>query len=256
MSQMPAPSHPHSRRSIYPIRIAVVYYSRFGAVEALAEKIAEGAKEVSGIEALLIRVDDWQIGEPVPGPATDGGSRQRAAMLGKLISADAIIVGSPGYFGSMAAPVKRLFEECATSARPPVTDRTRPWRQYLFRNKVGGAFTATATPHGGNEQTLQSILTMLMHLGMIVVTPGQQQPILENDAAPYGPTAITGPSGDRVPEEAVLESARTFGRYVAEVTLWLRLGQTRWPNPTRLDESPSPGRNLVPDEVLDLVRSQ
>lgn len=78
--------------------------------------------------------------------------------------------------------------------------------------------------------TLHSILTMLMHLGMIIVTPGQQQPILENEAAPYGPTAITGATGDRPLSPEVIENARRFGRHVAEVTAWVRLGQERWPS--------------------------
>jgi NAD(P)H dehydrogenase (quinone) len=155
-------------------------------------------------------------------------NRGRAATLNQLLAADAIIVGSPGYFGSMASAVKHLFEECVTSATPPATDRSRPWRQYLFHNKIGAAFTATGTTHGGNEQTLHSILTMLMHLGMIVVTPGQQQPILENDAAPYGPTAITGPEGDLPLTDEAAEAARNFGRDVARVTTWVRVGQAEW----------------------------
>ena len=189
-------------RTVYPVRLLVVYYSRFGAIQTLADRVAEGARQVGGMEARLLRVEDAPYPQPMAGASDNAAvASQRAALLNQLTAADAIVVGSPGYFGSMASPVKRFFEESATAEFQPATDGSRPWRQYLFRNKVGAAFTATATPHGGNEETLHSILTMFMHLGMIVVTPGQQQPILENGSAPYGATAITGPSGDRVPTE-------------------------------------------------------
>lgn len=226
-------------RTVYPVRVLVVYYTRFGAIENLAERIAEGAREVGGIEARLLRVDD-----SFPGYSGDDGvaaATRRAALLNQLVSADALVVGSPGYFGSMASPIKRFFEECATAERPPATDRSRPWRQRLFHNKVGAAFTATATPHGGNEQTLHSILTMFMHLGMIVVTPGQQQPILENDAAPYGATTITGPTGDQPPGSAEQEAASRLGQRIAETTVCLRLGQARWPS---LPPDGDPAREL------------
>lgn len=216
-------------RAVFPVRLLVVYYSRFGAIEALANLVAEGAQGVGRTEVGLLCVEETSPGHGEG--AGDGGAAvaNRAALLNRMVASDAIVVGSPGYFGSMASAVKRLFEECATSEFPPGTDKSRPWRQPLFRNKVGAAFTATATPHGGNEQTLHSILTMFMHLGMIVVTPGQQQPILENESAPYGATAITGPSGDRTPTDSEQEAARQLGRQVAEVAVWLRLGQERWP---------------------------
>lgn len=211
-----------------PIRVAIVYYSRFGAVERLAKCVAEGVQRAGNATVDLLKVEDQPIDEPRPGEDENAVLRRRAAVVNRLTSADALIVGSPGYFGTMAAAVKRLFEDCATAAVTPMTDRTRPWRHYLFKNKVGAAFTATGTPHGGNEQTLHSILTMFMHFGMLVVTPGQQQPILENEAAPYGATTISGPTGDRpaTPEEE--ERARSLGQRVAEVTTWVVTGAEAW----------------------------
>lgn len=140
-------------------------------------------------------------------------------------AAHALVVGAPAYFGSMASAVKRLFEDCVTEASPPAFDRSRPWWHHLFRDKVGAAFTASGTPHGGNEQTLQSILTMMMHLGMIVVTPGQGEPILVDESAPYGATTVTGPTGDREPTEGEQESARRLGRRAAQVAAWLAVGK-------------------------------
>ncbi len=211
-----------------PIRVLVVYYSRFGAVEHLAQCVAEGAQRLGHVEVDLLEIEDQPIDELRPGEDANAMLSRRAAVVNRLARADALIVGSPGYFGDMAAAVHRLFEDCATAAIAPSTDRTRPWRHYLFRDKVGGAFTATGTPHGGNEATLLSILRMFMHFGMIPVTPGQQQPILENESAPYGATTISGPSGDRPPTPDEEEQARRLGQRIAEVTTWLVTGATAW----------------------------
>jgi NAD(P)H dehydrogenase (quinone) len=211
-----------------PIRVLIVYYSRFGAVERLAHCVAQGAQTVENVAVELLRVEDQPIDEWRPGEDENAMLQRRAAIVNRLTTADALIVGSPGYFGGMASAVKRLFEDCATAAISPMTDRTRPWRHYLFKDKVGAAFTATGTPHGGNEQTLLSILTMFMHFGMIPVTPGQQQPILENAAAPYGATTISGPQGDRAPTPEEEDQARRLGQRVAEVTTWVVTGATAW----------------------------
>lgn len=209
-------------------RVLIVYYSRFGAVRSLAERVADGARRAGTVDVDLLEVEDRPVGDPRPGESIHDMELRRAAVVNRLARADAIIVGTPSYFGSMASPVKRLFEDCATAANPPVTDQTRPWRHYLFRDKAGAAFTASGTPHGGNEMTLHSVLTMMMNLGMIVVTPGQGIPIIENEAAPYGATTITGPQGDRPPTAAVQQAAADLGRRVAEVTTWLVLGRALW----------------------------
>ncbi len=223
------------------VDILVVYYSRFGAVRSLAERIAEGARGVEGVRAYLLEVEHRPVDELRHGEGEHAMEMRRAALVNRLASADALVVGTPAYFGSMASPVKRLFEDLATAASPPATNQSRPWRHHLFRDKVGGAFTASATPHGGNEQALHSILTMMMHLGMIVVTPGQQEPILENEAAPYGATTITGPEGSLEPTETDREAARDLGQRVAEITTWLHLGRVRWQQmPGRREKGFSP----------------
>jgi NAD(P)H dehydrogenase (quinone) len=209
------------------VQVVIVYYSRFGAVRTLAERIADGVRRVANAEVRVLAVEDQPISEPRPGESPHQMELRRASIVNELGAADALIVGAPAYFGSMASPVKRLFEDCTTAGDPPATDQTRPWRQYHFRDKIGAAFTASATPHGGNEAALHSILTMMMHLGMIVVTPGQGAPILENDAAPYGPTAITGPQGDRIPGAEEQEAARRLGERVAQIATWLKLGRLR-----------------------------
>ncbi len=210
------------------IDVLIVYYSRFGTVGALAKLIAEGAEQVDGVNVSLLAVDDQPIGELRPEETRHDMEIRRARTVGRFSSADAIVVGAPAYFGSLASPMKRLFEDCVTASVPTVRDDSRPWRHHLFRNKVGAAFTSSSTPHGGNEMTLTSILTLMMHMGMLIVTPGQREPLLEHVAAPYGATAVSGPSGDGKPSEEEAVAARELGRRVAEVTQWITRGHMTW----------------------------
>jgi NAD(P)H dehydrogenase (quinone) len=205
-----------------------VYYSRFGVVELLAERVAEGARREPGVQTDLLPIDDTPPSELRAGEEEEAMRERREHLLHRLTSADAIIVGSPSYFGGPASPLKRLFEDCLTDDTPPDTDRSRPWRHERFRNKVGAAFAASGTPHGGNEETLRSILTMLMHFGMVVVTPGQRSPILEHEAAPYGATAVSGADGRRLPDRAEQDEARDLGEQVAQIASWLRDGRDAW----------------------------
>jgi NAD(P)H dehydrogenase (quinone) len=207
--------------------VLIIYYSRFGVVREQAKLIFEGVKRVPMTHVELLEVQDQPIAELHANEHEQDMASRRAVIVNKLDEADALIVGAPTYFGSMASPIKRLFEDTVT-ANPPPTDRTRPWLHHRFRDKVGAAFTASGTPHGGNEMALHSILTMMMHLGMIVVTPGQGQPILANPAAPYGPTAIAGPEGDQALGDQAEAEARALGERVARLTTWLRWGRTMW----------------------------
>lgn len=224
-----------------PLQVLIVCYSRYGVVKLLAERIAEGAGREPGVEAELLIVEDLPVTELRSDENPDDMRRRRAVLLNQLTAADALIMGSPSYFGSMAAPLKRFFEDCTTAEGPQAQDRSRPWRHHLFRDKVGAAFAASGTPHGGNEQTLLSILTMMMHLGMIVVTPGQRPPILEHEAAPYGATAISGADGRRLPSDLEQEEARALGEQVARVASWVRRGRQAWEQ-SRYGHGPDVGR--------------
>jgi NAD(P)H dehydrogenase (quinone) len=228
-----------------PLRITIVYYSRYGTVRLLAEGIAAGAHREPGVVTDVVAVEDLPIGELREGEGPDDAQQRRTALLNRLAEADALVVGSPSYFGSMASPLKRLFEDCATAEAPPMHDRTRPWRQHRFRGKVGAAFAASGTPHGGNEQTLLSILTMMMHLGMLAATPGQGLPILQNEAAPYGATAISGADGHRVPDAQELGWARDLGEQVARLARWLADGRAAWEQ-ARYEHGPAPDSSPLP----------
>lgn len=206
------------------LRVMVVYYSRFGLIAEVAEQVAAGVRGVPGAHAELLAVEEESLNALRPGETEEDRRRRQLTLLNTLARAHAVIAGAPAYFGSMASPLKRFFEDCAT-AETAVLDRTRPWHHYVFRDKAAGAFTSSATPHGGNEQALQSILTMLMHLGMVVVTPGQRGPILEQPNAPYGATAISGATGRHQLSEAEVEEARHLGARVATIAGWLRAGR-------------------------------
>jgi NAD(P)H dehydrogenase (quinone) len=211
------------------IHILIATYSRFGVLKLMAEYIADGARSVPGVDVHLIEIEDLPIDIPRPGESNSDHLLRRGVLMERIAGADALIVGAPAYFGSMASPVKRFFEDCLTAeSAPPAIDRSRPWRHTVLRDTVGAAFTASGTPHGGNELALHSILTLFMHLGMIVVTPGQGQPILSNAAAPYGATAITGASGDGLPTADEQEAARELGERVARIATWVSLGRTEW----------------------------
>jgi len=221
--------HTSRTTGVRSIQVLIVTYSRFGVLNLMAEYIADGVRSVPGVEVHLMEVEDLPIDILRPGETQTEHLLRRGVLLERITGADALIVGAPAYFGSMASPVKRFFEDCLTAeSAPPSIDRSRPWRHVALRDTVGAAFTASGTPHGGNELALHSILTMFMHLGMIVVTPGQGQPILSNPAAPYGATAITGASGDTPPTVEEQAAARALGVRVARVATWVALGRTEW----------------------------
>ncbi len=232
------------------LHVLIVYYSRFGAVGALASAIAEGVREVPGVESSLLEVEERPIEELRPGETEHEMQRRRARVVDQFVNVDAVIVGSPAYFGSMAAPVKRLFEDAATASVPPVTDRSRPWRHHLFRDKVGAAFTSSATPHGGNEMALHSMLTLMMHLGMLIVTPGQHEPVFSVGTSPYGATAVVAVHDAQTPSPDEQRDARELGRRVAEVTRWVVEGRLAWEQEEgrrrARDRSAAPGADQGP----------
>lgn len=199
-------------------------------LKLLAERATQGARAaVPSIEVGCLEVEEAPIEQLRPGETQAEMQRRRAAILDRLAMGDAVVVGTPAYFGSIASPGKRLFEDCfVASGGTAIDDRSRPWRAPLLRQKVGAAFTASGTPHGVNELALHSVLTLFMHLYMLVVTPGQGDPILENATTPYGATAVAGASGDHLPTEAEQAAACALGERVARITTWLRSGRTDW----------------------------
>jgi NAD(P)H dehydrogenase (quinone) len=196
-------------------KILVLYYSSYGHVERMAEAVAEGVREVSGTE-----VDIKRVPELVPEAAArkSGMKLDQPAPVADpddLANYDAIIFGTPTRFGNMAGQMRNFL------------DRTgNLWATGALIGKVGSVFASTATQHGGQETTITSFHTTLLHHGMIIVGlpySFQGQSSLEEitGGSPYGATTIAGSKGDRMPSENELAGARFQGRHVAEITIRL-----------------------------------
>jgi len=191
-------------------KILVLYYSTYGHIETMANAVAEGARE-AGASVDIKRV-----------PETVEESRARAnhfkydqdapiATVEELADYDAIIVGTGTRFGRMSSQMAAFLDQAGGL-----------WARGALNGKVGGAFTSSATQHGGQETTLFSIITNLLHFGMTIVGldyghAGQMGHEEVVGGAPYGATTIAGGDGSRQPSEIDLAGARYQGRRVAEV---------------------------------------
>jgi NAD(P)H dehydrogenase (quinone) len=196
-------------------KVLVLYYSAYGHIEKMAEAVAEGARE-AGAE-----VDIKRVPELVPEDIakSSGFKLDQAAPIAKvedLANYDAIIVGTGTRYGRI------------TSQMASFLDQTGPlWARGALNGKVGGAFSSTATQHGGQETTLMSIITNLLHLGLVVVGlnygfAGQMKLDEVTGGAPYGATTITGSDGSRQPSQNELDGARYQGRKIAEIAAKLK----------------------------------
>ncbi len=199
-------------------RVLVLYHSTHGHVEAMAEAEAEGARSVAGTQADIRRVpelvpDDVQrksgfkLDQPAP-----------LASVDELTGYDAIIVGCGTRYGRLPAQMANFLDQTGGL-----------WARGALNGKVGAAFTSTATQHGGQETTLFSVITNLLHLGLIIVGlpysyAGQMTLGEIVGGSPYGASTITGSKGERKPSANELEAARFQGRLVAETACKLHGG--------------------------------
>lgn len=191
-------------------KVLVLYHSAYGHIERMAEAVAEGARSAGA------SVDIKRVPELVPEEVArkSGYKMDQAAPVARvadLENYDAIIVGVGTRYGRMASQMANFLDQTGGL-----------WARGAFVGKVGAAFTSTATQHGGQETTLFSILTNLLHFGMVLVGlpySFQGQMTLEEitGGSPYGASTIAGGDGSRQPSENELEGARFQGRLVAEV---------------------------------------
>jgi NAD(P)H dehydrogenase (quinone) len=221
-------------------KVLVLYHSTYGHIEAMANAEAEGARSISGAQVDIKRVPElvpeeiarksgYRLDQPAP-----------LATIDDLVAYDAIIVGCGTRFGRMASQMASFLDQAGGL-----------WARGELNGKVGAAFTSTATQHGGQEMTLFSILTNLMHFGMITVGlpysfAGQMTLDEITGGAPYGATTIAGGQGQRMPSENELAGARFQGRLVAETAARLagKLTELQTPMPegeARAWEEPASG---------------
>jgi NAD(P)H dehydrogenase (quinone) len=192
-------------------RVLVLYYSSYGHVEVLARAVAEGAAEVPGAEVAVKRVPELVPDEVARASGLKLDQQAPIATPGELADYDAIIFGTPTRFGNMAAQMRNFLDQTGGL-----------WFQRKLVGKVGSAFCATASQHGGQETTLTSFHTTLLHHGMIIVgLPYSWEGNATMDGisggTPYGITSITGGDGSRMPSANELEGARFQGRHVTEI---------------------------------------
>jgi NAD(P)H dehydrogenase (quinone) len=193
-------------------KVLVLYYSMYGHVETMAQAEAEGARTVEGVEVTVMRVPEVM---PEDMARAAGAKLDQAAPIAKvddLPGFDAIIFGTPTRFGNMCAQMRNFLDQTGAL-----------WMKGSLMGKVGSVFCSTATQHGGQETTITSFHTTLLHQGMIVVgVPYAEQRLMNMDeitgGSPYGASTLAGPDGKRRPSENELEIARYQGRHVAEIT--------------------------------------
>jgi NAD(P)H dehydrogenase (quinone) len=197
------------------MKILIVFYSAYGHVYKMAEAVAEGAREVEGAEVILRRVPETlpedllkQIGAF---DAAKAFEHIPICTIDELASADAIIFGTPTRFGNMAGQMRQFLDGTGGL-----------WANGALIGKVGRVFTSTATQHGGQESTILSFHTTLLHHGMIIAGlpySFAEQNTLEEiiGGSPYGAATIAGNDGSRMPSEKELAGARFQGKYVAEI---------------------------------------
>ena len=196
-------------------RVLVLYHSTYGHIEAMAQAVAEGVRE-AGSEADIRRVPELVPEELARKSGYKMDQEAPLAQVGELVNYDAIIVGAGTRYGRVASQMANFWDQTGGL-----------WASGALVGKVGAAFTSTATQHGGQETTLFSILTSLMHHGMVLVGlpyafPGQMTLDEITGGTPYGASTITGGQGQRMPSENELAGARFQGRHVAQIAEKLR----------------------------------
>ena len=189
-------------------RVLVLYYSSYGHIEQMAQAVAEGARGAGAT------VDVKRVAETVPEEVARKSHfklEQDApiATVAELEQYDAIVIGTPTRYGRMSSQMAAFLDQTGGL-----------WMRGALNGKVGAAFTSTATQHGGQETTLFSVITNLLHLGLVIVgLPYSFQGQMKLDeivgGAPYGATTIAGGDGSRQPSQTELDGARFQGALVA-----------------------------------------
>jgi NAD(P)H dehydrogenase (quinone) len=191
-------------------KILVLYYSAYGHIEAMAEAIAEGARSAGAI------VDVKRVPETVPHDVAAKSHYKLdqaapVAIVAELANYDAIVIGTGTRFGRISNQMAAFLDQAGGL-----------WASNALVGKVGSAFTSTASQHGGQETTLFSLITNMLHFGMTIVglpysCKGQLGVDEVRGGSPYGATTITAGDGSRVVHTEELEAARFQGAHVAKV---------------------------------------
>jgi NAD(P)H dehydrogenase (quinone) len=197
------------------MKLLVLFYSTYGHVYRLAQAIADGAREVSDVDVVCKRVPETLSPEAIKAMGATEAQKAFAsvpiATVDDLAEPGAIIFGTPTRFGNMAGQMRQFLD--ATGSL---------WAQGKLVGKVGSVFTSSATQHGGQESTILSFHTTLLHHGMVIVGlpyafQGQTRLDEITGGSPYGTSTIAGGRGERMASENELAAARFQGRHVAQI---------------------------------------
>ncbi|MCH9826959.1 MAG: NAD(P)H:quinone oxidoreductase [Gammaproteobacteria bacterium] len=192
--------------------VLILYYSTYGHVETMANAVAEGARSIGGTTVDIKRVPELMP----PDVAKKAGAKldQAApiAQVEELANYDAIIFGTPTRFGNMPSQMRNFLDQTGGL-----------WSSGKLIGKVGSVFASTASQHGGQETTITSFHTTLLHLGMVIVGVPYSEPGLTrldeiSGGTPYGATTIAAGDGSRQPSDNELAIARFQGKHVAAIT--------------------------------------
>jgi NAD(P)H dehydrogenase (quinone) len=199
-------------------KVLVLYYSAYGHVERMAQAVAEGARSVPGAEVAVKRVPELVPEDAGRKAGMKLDQKAPLASIDELANYDAIIFGTPTRFGNMAAQMRNFLDQAGGL-----------WVKGALVGKVASVFASTATQHGGQETTITSFHSTLLHLGMIIVGlpysfPGLTRMDEVTGGTPYGATTLSKSDGSRQPSENELEGARFQGRHVAEIAARLARG--------------------------------
>ena len=192
-------------------QILVIYYSMYGHVETLAKAVADGARAVSDVSVVIKRVPELMSDDVARKAGAKLNEDAPLATPDELPTYDAIIFGTPTRFGNMCAQMRNFLDQTG-----------KLWMSGGLVGKVGSVFTSTASQHGGQETTITSFHTTLLHHGMVIVgVPYTEQRLLNMDeisgGSPYGASTITKGDGSRMPSENELAIARFQGKHTAEI---------------------------------------
>lgn len=198
------------------MNVLIVYYSLYGHIRRMAEAVKEGADGVSGANVQICRVPETLPEETLKKMGAQEAQKAQANVpvceLKNLVTADAIIFGTPTRFGNMCGQMRQFLDSTGGL-----------WSKNALVGKVGSVFTSSGTQHGGQESTILSFHLTLLHQGMIIVGlpysfAGQTRIDEMTGGSPYGASTIAGGDGKRMPSENELDAARFQGKHVAEIT--------------------------------------
>jgi NAD(P)H dehydrogenase (quinone) len=198
------------------MKIQVIFYSMYGHIYQLAEAVAAGVREHPGAEVQLLQVPELMSDEALEKSGAKGARAKFASIPyadpHKLGDADGYIFGTPTRFGNMCAQMRNFLDQTGGL-----------WAKGALIGKPASVFASTGTQHGGQETTITSFHTTLLHHGMVIVgVPYSEQGLVNMNeitgGTPYGATTLAGPKGDRQPSQNELNIARFQGKHFAGIT--------------------------------------